>query len=163
MAPNRLARLAVVVVLGVATLLTGVGTASATPDANDELKIAVAEAVNTFRNQETGRCIDDSNAHGLRAFGCNNLDFQRFQVTVWKDKTREFKNLNTNRCIDDSAAHGLRAFGCNKSRFQSWWVTRWKDGTLEFRNQETGRCIDDSHPHGLRAFGCNKSRFQSWS
>ncbi|MGK4578685.1 hypothetical protein [Kitasatospora sp. HPMI-4] len=31
-----------------------------------------------IRNLNTGRCIDDSFAYGLRAFGCNGLNYQQF-------------------------------------------------------------------------------------
>ncbi|MFI9237566.1 hypothetical protein [Streptomyces sp. NPDC053079] len=30
------------------------------------------------QHANTGRCIDDSYAYGLRAFGCNGLDYQRW-------------------------------------------------------------------------------------
>ncbi|KDN87417.1 RICIN domain-containing protein [Kitasatospora cheerisanensis] len=113
-------------------------------------------------NQNTGRCIDDSLGYGLRAFGCNGLDYQQFTAHKWGDGTWELKNRNTQRCIDDSAGAGLRAFGCNALNYQSWFEHKWDDGTRELKNQNTGRCIEDSAGSGLRAQGCNALDRQSW-
>lgn len=120
------------------------------------------DAVETFKNENTLRCIDDSVSYGLRSFGCNGLSYQQFNVHVWNDGTRELKNLNTGRCVDDSGTYGLRAYPCNSSTYQSWWILRFSDGSIGFQNQNTGRCIDDSLSYGLRSFGCNSLSYQRW-
>lgn len=120
------------------------------------------DAVETFQNENTLRCMDDSTTYGLRAFSCNGLSYQEFNVHVWNDGTRELQNINTGRCVDDSTTYGLRAYPCNSSTYQSWWILHFSDGSIGFQNQNTGRCIDDSASYGLRAFGCNSLNYQRW-
>ncbi|MCB5164725.1 RICIN domain-containing protein [Streptomyces bambusae] len=112
------------------------------------------------QNNATRRCMDDSFAYGLRAFGCNGTDFQQFR---FGDGTyyHELRNKVTGRCIDDSFAYGLRAFTCNSQSYQQWSVSNTTGGTT-FRNRATGRCIDDSLAYGLRAFDCNGMNYQKW-
>ncbi|MCG5215292.1 RICIN domain-containing protein [Streptosporangium soli] len=114
--------------------------------------------INTFRNRNTDRCLDDSR-EGLRSIGCNNLDFQKWEVTVVENEHREIKNKHTQRCLDDSGA-GLRTYPCNNLTFQKWNVTKYRDGVV-LQNHETKRCVDDSR-EGLRSFHCNNLNFQRW-
>ncbi|MGP2441194.1 RICIN domain-containing protein [Streptomyces sp. JW3] len=113
-----------------------------------------AAASYQLRNANTGRCIDDSFAYGLRAYPCNGLDFQKWNL----NGGLEWRNVNTGRCIDDSIAYGLRAVPCNGLNFQQWW---YDNGAQ--RNVNTGRCIDDSAAYGLRAYSCNGLNYQQWS
>ncbi|MFJ6700015.1 RICIN domain-containing protein [Streptomyces sp. NPDC091272] len=120
------------------------------------------DAIQSFRNQATGRCLDDTDNGGFRAWSCNGSNPQKWSVHVWGDSTRQLRNVATGRCIEDTD-NGFRTVGaCNSSPEQSWWVTVWGDGTVRFQNQLTGRCIDDSSL-GLRTWGCNNTPYQSWS
>ncbi|MFF4761081.1 RICIN domain-containing protein [Streptomyces sp. NPDC001292] len=74
----------------------------------------------TLKNQATGRCLDDSDAYGLRSYFCNASTFQSWKIRRWNDGTRELKSQATGRCVDDSDAYGLRAYPCNATPFQSW-------------------------------------------
>ncbi|MEU9851693.1 RICIN domain-containing protein [Streptomyces sp. NPDC047974] len=118
------------------------------------------DAVQSFQNQATGRCMDDTD-NGFRTWSCNGSSPQRWNVRVWGDGTRELKNINTGRCIEDTDS-GFRTAVCNSSREQSWWVQVWNDGTVRFQNQHTSRCIDDSSL-GFRTWACNSLPYQSWS
>ncbi|MEV4950134.1 RICIN domain-containing protein [Streptomyces sp. NPDC053755] len=138
--------------VAVLALLPGTSTASAA---------TTADPVNTFQNQETGRCIDHTNEGGLRAFPCNNTNAQKWYVKSWGDGTRRFQNVLTGKCIDDSNV-GFRVLDCNDGVFQSWFVKRWNDGTLELKNQGTNRCMDDTVAGGFRTWDCNASPAQSW-
>ncbi|QNP75217.1 hypothetical protein IAG44_41315 [Streptomyces roseirectus] len=117
------------------------------------------------QNNATRRCMDDSFAYGLRAFGCNRLDFQQFRHSdgIWGGDRyyHELRNKVTGRCVDDSFAYGLRAFDCNGQAFQQWAVSSGSGGST-FKNRATGRCVDDSFAYGLRAFDCNGTTFQKW-
>lgn len=128
---------------------------------------ASADSTQTFKNQWTKKCLDDSN-YGVRTFTCNGTKFQQWIVHVWKDQTRQLRSNSTGKCLDDSSL-GLRTFNCwpgsdSRSKFQSWYVHRWNDGTIQFRNQSTGRCLDDSSGSGLRTVKCyaGGSKYQSW-
>jgi hypothetical protein len=153
-------------------LLLGAGTAQAAasvhststagPTAAAPNSVVAPLVTDTFRNQATGRCIDDSFQFGLRALICNGLGFQQWNVRVWPDNTQELKNVATGRCIDHSFDQGFRAFPCNGLGFQRWIVTPRPNGSIAFQNQATHRCMDDSFQFGLRAIPCNGSSFQGW-
>ncbi|WP_329374538.1 RICIN domain-containing protein [Streptomyces sp. NBC_01483] len=70
------------------------------------------------KNQNTGRCVDDSWDYGLRAFGCNYLSYQRWTITYLADGTKTCQNQSTGRVIDDSLDYGLRTFGFNGLSYQ---------------------------------------------
>lgn len=68
-------------------VLAGASTAGAstppTPSVVSDAVIVHADAAHpdstgAIKNLNTGRCIDDSSAYGLRAFGCNGLNYQQF-------------------------------------------------------------------------------------
>ncbi|MFF1615790.1 RICIN domain-containing protein [Amycolatopsis sp. NPDC058278] len=104
-----------------AIAVTGVPAAFAA--SGKDSPAVVADAVNTFKNQATGRCIDDSSA-GFRTWTCNTSTNQKWNVHIWGDGTRQLKNQATGRCIDDSSA-GFRTWTCwpgsdPNSANQSW-------------------------------------------
>lgn len=118
-------------------------------------------AVQTFRNQQSGRCLDDSFAYGPRPFGCNNLDFQRWTVINYGSDSRGLRNVNTGRCLAADRTNSVyAAVECGTSMEAVWVVRRWADGTVEFRNQAWGGCLEDTV--WLRAANCDQSREQSW-
>lgn len=148
---RNLALLIGVCVLGAGSLVLTAGSAS-------------ADSVQTFKNQATKQCLDDS-GKGLRTITCNGKVTQKWNVHTFNDRTRQLKSKGTGRCLDDSSK-GLRTFKCwpgsnPNSRFQSWFVKKFNDGTIRFQNQATKRCLDDSSK-GLRTFRCNTTKFQSW-
>ncbi|MFJ3326056.1 RICIN domain-containing protein [Streptomyces griseus] len=114
----------------------------------------------SFQNQATGRCIDDTD-NGFRTWSCNGSYAQKWNIISWTDGTRQLRSVNTARCMEDTD-NGFRTVQtCNSSREQSWWVKVWNDGSIRFQNQATGRCIDDSSL-GFRTWACNDTAFQSW-
>ncbi|MEU3375297.1 RICIN domain-containing protein [Streptomyces sp. NPDC006660] len=115
-----------------------------------------------LKNVNTGRCVDDSGAYGLRPFGCNGLNYQYWGLYGQSNGNWVLKNGNTGRCIDDSGAYGLRSFGCNGLNYQRWAIYYNGNGTLTFQNENTGRCMDDSGAYGLRSFGCNGLNYQQF-
>ncbi|GAA2629835.1 RICIN domain-containing protein [Streptomyces vastus] len=159
---NRL----VLAAAGSALALSGaLGTQAVAADAGGGTILAPQ----TFKNQVTARCMDDSD-RGFRTVGCHGRATQQWNVHVWNDGTRQLKNVATGRCIDDSSA-GLRTWTCwpgsdSRSKNQSWYVHRWNDGSIQFKSQATSRCIDDSSA-GLRTWTCwpgsdSRSKNQSW-
>lgn len=119
------------------------------------------DAIQSFRNQATGRCMDDTD-NGFRTWSCNGSSPQLWTVHTWDDGTRQLRNINTGRCVEDTD-NGFRTVGtCSSSPEQSWWVKVWADGTVRFQNQATLRCIDDSSL-GFRTWACNDTPYQSWS
>ncbi|TDV56139.1 RICIN domain-containing protein [Actinophytocola oryzae] len=153
-------------------LLLGATTAQATtsvsPTDATGLTVAAPDSVlqvsevRSFRNQATVQCVDESYDHGLRAFPCNGLGFQQWNVTVWSDATRELRNVATGRCVDHSFDYGLRAIPCNGLGFQRWIQTPMPNGGVMLQNQATHWCVDDSAQYGLRALSCNGLSFQTW-
>lgn len=153
---NKLKAIATGAVLTAAPLLATV-SASASPVSH----IAPhAASVQTFHNQATNACLDDSAAYGLRAAACTTSSTQKWSVSAVPNY-RMLKNVSTGRCVDDSLHYGLRAVSCNGLAYQQWFVKHWNDGTFRFQNHNTGRCIDDSGK-GLRPIACNSTPYQSW-
>ena len=121
---------------------------------------ASAEEVVVWKNQFTGKCLDDSE-YGLRTYPCNGGPFQKWIITRWADGTQRFMNQMTKKCLDDSVEAGLRTFGCNKLTYQSFFVEDRGHPVYRLKNQATLRCLDDSEKF-LRPFGCNELRYQRW-
>lgn len=102
---------AVGLIIGILTVLAGTlftGTAA-----------QAADPIYTYRNQATGRCIDDT-SNGFRTWTCNGTNPQRWIVHQWGNGTYRFQNVHTGRCIDDSSA-GFRTWSCNSGQNQSWF------------------------------------------
>lgn len=119
-----------------------------------------AAVIQTFRNQGSGLCMDDTNV-AFRTYRCNGTNPQKWRVrTLWPN-TRELRNVNTGRCIEDGRDN-LRTWRCDESGYQKWYIDHWNDGTIRFRNRATGRCIVDDPLFGLEIATCNASRNQSW-
>lgn len=116
--------------------------------------------IGLIKNRFTGRCVDDSEAYGLRAIGCNGLNFQRWDRRPSYFPNYHLANMNTGRCLDDSS-YGLRTFGCNGYGYQRWLIRDMGDG-IELQNAQTGKCLDDSS-YGLRTFVCNETQFQRFN
>lgn len=88
-----------------------------------------------IKNVNTGQCLDDSTAYGVRAFGCNKASYvngyQKWQPFEWEstassDYLVQWYNVATSSCLDYSFQYGLRGFGCNTSSFnngyQDWYM-----------------------------------------
>jgi Ricin-type beta-trefoil lectin domain len=120
-----------------------------------------ADPIETFQNQNTGRCIDDTDNGGFRTFACNGTRPQQWRVHVFNDGTRRLQNVNTGRCMFDSNG-GFRTVTCDTSTNVSWFIDHPATGQIAFRNQNTGRCIDDTDNGGFRTFSCNGTRPQQW-
>jgi hypothetical protein len=118
-----------------------------------------ADPIQTFQNQNTGRCIDDT-PQGFRTFSCNGTRAQQWRVHRFLDGTRRLQNINTGRCMFDSN-FGFFTTGCDASTNESWFIDHPAAGQIAFRNQNTGRCIDDT-PRGFRTFSCNGTPAQQW-
>jgi hypothetical protein len=116
-------------------------------------------AINTFANQATGRCLDDSFAYNTRPHPCNGLDFQKWSVGYPGGDYRDFKNVNTGRCIgaDNTSVSGGE---CRTSSQAMWILRRWNDGTFELRNVWSGLCLADVGRLAVET--CNASTRQSW-
>jgi hypothetical protein len=158
--------------LAVLVTLVPIGAVTASP-AVAAVRVPRSAAADPFgpyvimQNEATNRCLDDSFAFGLRAFPCNRLSYQRWDVAVAVSFTRglslTLRNQNTRRCLDDSSAFGLRTFPCNFSEYQHFYpLIISLDGGTELINGMTRRCVDDSFAFGLRSYPCNLLSFQTW-
>lgn len=126
--------------------------------------IGIYDTINTFKNLNTGRCLDSIAIDWHQTYTCLYDAPQQWRVHVWADGTRRLESVSRpNYCLDDSAGGGLRVYSpCNDLTYQSWWIDRNSDGSITFRNQATGNCLDDSDAFGLRTFTCYWNSFQSW-
>lgn len=127
----------------------------------------------TFRNESfSGRCLDDSNAYGLRAYPCNGSAYQKWQSLItetnldhwryWIGAPAGLRNHLTNRCLDDSSL-GLRTFGCNGTVFQRWVPFYWEqDGTMRLQNQATGQCLRAGSGGSVLTVKCDSYEVQWW-
>ncbi|MFE6710790.1 RICIN domain-containing protein [Streptomyces sp. NPDC057695] len=163
-------------------IAVGTGTVSAQPEARSETRPAAhapssataevvatagpsaavpgaTDVVQTFANMATGSCLDDSQQYGLRGYGCNGGVYQKWNVHVWGDATRQLRNLATNECLFDDG-YTLDTRACNSSREQSWFAHKRGD-RVTFESQATGECLDDSH-FGLRTIPCSFNLNQTW-
>ncbi|MDX6758718.1 RICIN domain-containing protein [Streptomyces sp. F8] len=145
-------------------LAAGLATATATHEA-DAAPTSALDSVQSFRNDATSACLDDSE-HGIRTYTCLGNDHQKWNVHRWADGTRELRNINTGRCLTGSPGGKVAPYPCDKAKDQSWIVHRYPDGAVELKNQQTGLCLDDSPSHHLRTFPCGthtqKSPYQTW-
>ncbi|MFF2117381.1 actinohivin [Kitasatospora sp. NPDC058184] len=146
----RIAKGAAVLAVSLAAVMAGSGSADAT-----------VTSTHNFENASTRRCMDDSQAYGLRPIGCNGGPYQQWTAPDWWT-TGKVVNSVTSNCLDDSLAYGLRAIPCNGSNFQYWHRYMVADGNTRISNSATGRCLDDSIDGGLRAFPCNELEWQGW-
>lgn len=122
---------------------------------------ATAANILTFENTGTGRCLDDSWDYNLRAYYCNNGDWQEWeQIIQGSGFWWVLRNVHTGRCADDSFSYGLRAYPCNYSWYQKWHYRPWRP---ELRNSRTDECMDDYGSVNLRSLTCNGSVWQEWT
>jgi hypothetical protein len=133
---------------------------SAVPAVSHHAASPAVDAIQTFQNQNTGRCIDDTN-QGFRTWGCNGTPPQSWRVHVFNDGTRRLQSVNTGRCIFDSNGGFRTVSPCDSSTNQSWFIDRLPGGQIAFRNQATQRCIDDTN-QGFRTWSCNRTPAQQW-
>lgn len=167
----------VVSVLGALTLLTALPAATAsaaTVVPNTVVPNTYVSDGHVLSVALTGGCLDDSAAFGTRVIGCNGLQYQDWQETVWDDGTFQLKNDNTNRCIEDlnvpdgNGGHVLYVTtSCNSSQQQSWYAYgQYQYKGQEIVNQYTGYCLDFSTSYDLRTFPCGSywspSPYQTW-
>lgn len=153
--------------IGVTSLLVTLGLSPLAASASSGVVMSPMDVVNTFQNAATGSCLDDNNnpGGGLHAQGCNGGVWQRWNVHIWNDGTRELKNVATGRCLDYYApANLLRTLGCNKTTYQSWIVHGLNGGRIAFENQNArNTCLDDSFQAALRGYNpCNWGANQAW-
>lgn len=142
-------------VLGVAAACVTAGAVAHAVPARAATIVAV------LQNENTKRCIDDSQAYGLRSYPCNGTNYQKW-VLGYYGNGNSYRNIATGRCIDDSQAYGLRSFPCNNLAYQDWAVNTPASSTDHYWNRATGRCLDDSFSYGLRSFPCNNLNYQWW-
>jgi hypothetical protein len=110
---------------------------------------ASAATVQTFRNRWSGFCLDHSTQSGLRAFPCNGLNYQKWNVHVHPDNTRRLRNENTQICLGSQL--GVLTGSCRDNRTYSWNIERLSDGIRFFSEYTDTRCLWDTgrtHPHG---------------
>ncbi|RJQ66489.1 hypothetical protein D5S17_35270 [Pseudonocardiaceae bacterium YIM PH 21723] len=121
----------------------------------------VQENIQTFKNLDTGLCLDDTPEGGLRTFTCNNTVPQKFRVRS-DGRIVELRSERTKLCVDDTREANIRHWTCNNTDAQRWSVTRYPDKSISFRNLDTGLCMDDTREAGLRHFVCNGTPAQRW-
>lgn len=127
-------------------------------------RAASSDELDTFTNEATGRCVDDS-ALGLRTFACNRSNYQTWDISDTRNGSFTMRNMATGLCLDDSRDYHLRAIGCNGLIYQQWIVSRrWPDGSFQLSSNGTGLCLDDSNAYHLRTFACGGTQtpWQSW-
>lgn len=141
-------------------------TTSAAPSVTPEVSPAptAPEARAGFvalQSRATGACLDDS-SFGLRGFGCNGLDFQRWNIMFTGDVYYRIQNMATGRCLDDSS-NGFRTVDCNGGQWQLWSIIKQGSNGSEIKNRfGTTRCVDDSNL-GVRTLPCNGTVYQRWN
>ncbi|MFE6647968.1 RICIN domain-containing protein [Nocardioides sp. NPDC057772] len=148
----------------VAVLLAAITTIIATLGLIAGSATPASAATQTYRNEATGLCLEDTTTEP-RTAACAGVSTQQWIVKVWNDGTRRFQNGRTGECLHAQLGTGtgvifLRSLPCNDSQQQSWWIKRWADGTIRFQNQAYGWCIRDPYVGSLEE--CNTSENQSW-
>ena len=108
-----LRKITVVGAIAFLAVLDGTATASAQPSAPH------TSAWSTYRNQSTGRCIDDSD-YAFRTNACNGSIYQQWTPIGSSGRAHQFQNSATGRCIDDSD-FGFRTNVCNFTEYQTFF------------------------------------------
>lgn len=101
-----------------------------------------------LKNVLTGRCMDDSQAFGLRMIGCNGTLFQDWRVdAVNSIGIIRFQNEQTSACMVEVPGVGLKVAGCNPSALgQRWTHSGTISGTAKdifFINEVNGGLLTD--------------------
>lgn len=125
------------------------------------------------------KCVDDSDAHGLRVHDCSDASYYNgFQMfTTTQDEIGfKFKNVATQECLDGSTNQGLRTHTCSTDSYLNGyqrWVIHGQlvDGQnkywVSWKNVATGKCLDYSPANGLRLHTCSleslANGYQGWN
>lgn len=137
------------VIASVAAVATAISPAQAaepvtTTQARANESTALAASVQTFKNLQTARCLENPAGFGdmVQAYPCNSANDQRW--TVYQiGSFRELRNYATGRCLDHSQEYGVRAIRCNGWNWQRWLPHRASDGTIFLVNKATALCLGD--------------------
>jgi hypothetical protein len=120
----------------------------------------LASAPETFRNESTGRCIDDV---PLEALDCTGEVDQQWLVTVFSNGTRMLQNVIQGDCLAASGAHGILTETCDtRVKAERWIIQHRSDGSIGFQNDQTMGCVQDTVATQLRMTGCDGSTSESW-
>lgn len=138
-----------------------VGAAASTTVGTQESDL-VATSTETYKNEETGECIDDYEGE-LWTYECDGTAEQQWEVHHWNDGTVRLKNVGTGACLSDSDGTLGTSSDCTSSEYQSFVVTHWSDGTLRFQNEGSGQCVEAGSDHEIwSSRSCDSSESQSW-
>lgn len=152
-------------------------------DATSEAGPATASAVTWPKNfvnyRDNYKCVDDSDAHGLRVHDCSEASydngFQRFTATLDANGVK-FRNVATGECLDGSTNQGLRTHACSTDSYLNGYQRWERYGELvdarnrywvSWKNVATGKCLDYSPANGLRLHTCSleslANGYQGWN
>ncbi|MFC7616827.1 RICIN domain-containing protein [Actinokineospora soli] len=144
------------VAVGVAAVLSTAGQAHAAPSA---LGSAADEAYYTWRNQLSGKCLDQNwsggvNRHTAIAYTCHGDTNQYWQLEWLDTNIYMVRNLGSGECLHqkyDSSGPTttVQVVACANVGNQRWRVTAWDDGTYSFKNIASGWFLDQSYSGGV--------------
>ena len=103
---------------------------------------ASARTVETYKNFDSGHCLDADWTGHVYGIPCNGGLNQEWQVGE-DNNAVQLKNVGTGQCLD-SNGEGVYTLGCNGSDNQRWYVGHSGD-YIGFRNVVTWRCLWDEN------------------
>ena len=149
---------------------------SAGTDVRGATSVSAAIWYKNFVNWNSGTCLDDSSASGLRMHGCSdasyNNGYQKWRVYYDGGGSYQFMNVKTGLCLDGSSNYGVRTHACSDASYnngyQQWKLYYDGGGTwVSWANKATGQCMDYSSAGGLRLHTCSvaswNNGYQAWN
>jgi len=116
----------------------------------------LASAPESFKNQNTGRCVDAVNASLIEGFGCSFEPDQEWLVTVFSDGTRMLQNELAGTCLAYAGPNAVFGETCDtRVTGEHWTVAHFSDGSIRFQNAQSHGCLRDSVSTQLGLAGCN--------
>lgn len=124
---------------------------------------ASAATVRSYKNVETGYCLDSNAARAVYTYTCNTGNYQNWSVSVGGSSYATFKNVATGKCLDTNTSRDVYTYTCNGGSFQKWSVYNVNSTTRVFRNKATGYCLDSNRDRYVYTYGCNNANeYQQW-
>ncbi|MFD7261671.1 RICIN domain-containing protein [Streptomyces sp. NPDC059874] len=147
-----------------ALALTATPAAAEDADQKTPRDKAAITSLQTFKNANTGECLDHSFQYGLRTITCYYNEWQTWNV--WTNGPYVvLQNSSTGQCLYETWYGAPAATGCDWGNNDFQWlpIGVGSGGRIILTNRSTRSCLDDTRRSGLRVVTCENKLSHLWS